>query len=384
MNPSFWRQKRVLVTGHTGFKGSWLCLLLNSFGAKVAGYALSPPTNPNLYSAARVGELVQSTLGDIRDLEPLAAYVAAVEPEIVFHMAAQSVVLQSYADPVETYSSNVLGTVHTLEAIRRARRACVVVNVTSDKCYENKGWVWGYREADALGGHDPYSNSKACAELVGQCYRNSYFPPSRWEEHRVAIANARAGNVVGGGDWTLWQLIPEAIAAFSQSQAVMLRNPRAVRPWQHVLDCLGGYIALAEALASNARTYCGDWNFGPADNDSRQVAYVVDALAAHWGIARPWVQDSATHAPEEYQLRLDVSKAANLLGWRCRLSIDTALQWVADWYRSFDDGVDARSSLYGSNRPVPEIRARGINGFDCMKFLKCDIAGAWATCTLPR
>ena len=269
-----------------------------------------------------------STLGDIRDLEPLAAYVAAVEPEIVFHMAAQSVVLQSYADPVETYSSNVLGTVHTLEAIRRARRACVVVNVTSDKCYENKGWVWGYRETDALGGHDPYSNSKACAELVGQCYRDSYFPPSRWEEHRVAIANARAGNVVGGGDWTLWQLIPEAIAAFSRSQAVMLRNPRAVRPWQHVLDCLGGYIALAEALASNARTYCGDWNYGPADNDSRQVAYVVDALAAHWGIAPPWVQD-----PSIDGVPTDVLDAASKLAFTTALLINLGID-RADWSES--------------------------------------------------
>ena len=343
MNPTFWRDKRVFVTGHTGFKGSWLCLLLHSFGARVTGYALEPPTQPNLFSLARVGGLVESVIGDIRDLDRLTDSLRASEADVVFHMAAQSVVLTSYDDPVDTYSTNVIGTVNTLEAIRRVGRPCAVINVTTDKCYENKGWVWGYRETDALGGRDPYSNSKACAELVGQSYRDSFFPLSRWAEHKVAIASARAGNVIGGGDWTPRQLIPETIAAFLDARPVVLRHPKAVRPWQHVLDCLGGYMTLAEALADDARAHSGEWNFGPADVDSCPVSHVVDVLGSLWGIERRWMQDEVVHAPEEQQLRLDVNKAANDLGWRCRLPIDDALQWVASWYRDYHDDRDARS-----------------------------------------
>ena len=340
MNPSYWRGKRVFITGHTGFKGSWLCLMLTSLGARVAGYALEPPTQPNLFSLARVADVVESTKGDVRDLEALSACVRGFAPDVVFHMAAQSVVLASYDEPADTYSTNVMGTVNLLEAVRRLKRPCVVVNVTTDKCYENKGWVWGYRETDTLGGHDPYSNSKACAELVGQCYRDSFFPTSRFAEHGVAIASARAGNVVGGGDWTFRQLIPETIAAFLRSQSVSLRHPQAVRPWQHVLDCLGGYMHLAEALADDAVQHAGGWNFGPADADTRTVSHVVEALALHWGIERPWVQDQAAHAPEAQQLRLDVNKAASLLRWRCHLPIDEALTWVASWYRAFHSKAD--------------------------------------------
>ncbi|WP_019140747.1 CDP-glucose 4,6-dehydratase [Noviherbaspirillum massiliense] len=343
MNPGFWSNKRVFITGHTGFKGSWLCLMLQSLGARVAGYALEPPTQPSLFSLARVGELVESTTADIRHLDMLCENMHAFRPDVVFHMAAQSVVLTSYEDPVDTYSTNVIGTVNTLEAVRRMRRPCVVVNVTTDKCYENKGWVWGYRECDTLGGRDPYSNSKACAELVGQSYRDSFFPPDRFGEHGVAIASARAGNVIGGGDWTARQLIPETIAAFVKAQPVMLRHPDAVRPWQHVLDCLAGYMRLAEALAEDAPGYAGEWNFGPADADSRPVSYIVESLAAEWGIEQPWKPDAAIHAPEERQLRLDVSKAANLLGWSSRLSLDEGLRWVAGWYRQYHRGADARA-----------------------------------------
>lgn len=341
MNPGFWRNKPVFVTGHTGFKGSWLCLLLTSFGARVSGYALEPPTQPNLFALARVGAVIESTTGDVRNLEALAQCMHAFAPDVVFHMAAQSVVLASYEEPADTYSTNVMGTVNVLEAVRRLKRHCVVINVTTDKCYENKGWVWGYREDDALGGHDPYSNSKACAELVGQCYRDSFFPSSRFKDHGVAIASARAGNVVGGGDWTAHQLVPEVVAAFLRSQPVVLRHPRAVRPWQHVLDCLGGYMHLAEALADDGPKHAGGWNFGPADADSRSVSSVVEALAAQWGIDRPWVLDAATHSPEAQQLRLDVNKASSLLGWRCHLPIDEALQWVASWYKAFHAGSDA-------------------------------------------
>jgi len=342
MNPAFWHNRRVLITGHTGFKGSWLCMMLGAFGARVAGFALDPPTHPSLYELARVNELVDSAIGDVRDLEALIQRVRTVAPEFVFHMAAQSVVLRSYDDPVETYSTNVLGTVHVLEAVRRMRIRCNIINVTTDKCYENKGWVWGYRETDILGGHDPYSNSKACTELVGQSYRDSFFPVPRWHEHGVALASARAGNVIGGGDWTPRQLIPDAIAAFLQSRPVVLRHPQAVRPWQHVLDCLAGYLTLAEVLAKDVPAYSGAWNFGPSEAGSRPVSYMVESLAAHWNLTQPWSQDSVVHAPEEPQLRLDVTKAATALGWHCRLPIDDAIHWVANWHRNYHAGRNAR------------------------------------------
>jgi CDP-glucose 4,6-dehydratase len=342
MNPGFWQNKRVFVTGHTGFKGSWLCLLLGSLGARLRGYALEPPTRPSLFCLARVDEVVDSTIGDIRDLDALAECMRAFRPDVVVHMAAQSIVLRSYEDPVETYSTNVIGTVNTFEAVRRMERPCVLVNVTTDKCYENKGWVWGYRETDALGGQDPYSSSKACAELVGRSYRESFFPLSRWSEHGVCVSSARAGNVVGGGDWTPRQLVPQTIAAYLASLPVVLRHPRAVRPWQHVLDCLGGYLVLAEAMAGDAQAYSGEWNFGPADADAYSVSRVVESLGVLWGVEKPWVQDTAIHAPEELQLRLDTSKAAHCLGWRSALPIGEALQWVASWYRDFHNGRDAK------------------------------------------
>jgi CDP-glucose 4,6-dehydratase len=343
VNAEFWRGKRVFITGHTGFKGSWLVLLLQQLGARVAGYALAPPTEPSLYALARAHEGVESTTGDIRDLNALLRAMRAFEPDVVLHLAAQSVVLHSYDDPVDTYSTNVIGTVHVLEAVRRLRRPCTVVNVTTDKCYENKGWVWGYRETDALGGHDPYSNSKACAELVGQCYRDSFFPPARLSEHRVGIASARAGNVIGGGDWTPRQLVPEAMAAFAQGKAVVLRHPQAVRPWQHVLDCLGGYLRLAEALATDPARHAGEWNFGPIEAELPPVAALVEALAAPWGLAQPWQRDTAQHAPEEMLLRLDVSKASHQLRWQPRLPVAEAIAWVASWYRAFHGGADART-----------------------------------------
>lgn len=342
MNRSFWQNKRVLITGHTGFKGSWLCLLLQSFGAVIAGFALDPPTKPSLYELARIEELVDSRNGDIRNLDALTSRVSEFAPDVVFHMAAQSIILRSYDDPVETYSTNVLGTVNTLEAIRRVGRPCVVVNVTTDKCYENKNWVWGYRESDSLGGRDPYSNSKACAELVAKAFRDSFFEVSRLSEHGVALASARAGNVVGGGDWTPRQLIPDTMAAFANGEPVVLRHPKAIRPWQHVLDCLTGYMTLAEALASDPAAYSGDWNFGPGEQDACSVSHVVELLAALWDMDRPWVQDAVIHAHEEQQLRLDVSKANHDLQWRCLLSIEESMQLVSSWYRDRRDGRDAR------------------------------------------
>ena len=282
-------------------------------------------------------------LGDVRNLEGLIDRVHGFEPQFIFHMAAQSVVLRSYEDAVETYSTNVMGTVNLLEAVRRMRRPCNVINVTTDKVYENKGLVRGYREDDELGGHDPYSSSKACSELVSHSYRSSFFPLSRWDEHQVALASARAGNVVGGGDWTPRQLIPDTIRAFLQGRPVVLRHPGSVRPWQHVLDCLAGYLTLAEALSKDFRAYSGDWNFGPADPDPRPVSYVVEALGSHWGISKAWEQDGASSPPEEDMLRLDVTKTGTLLGRNSRLPLDEAIRWVADWYRDFRDGRDPRT-----------------------------------------
>ncbi len=339
MHTEFWRNKRVLVTGHTGFKGSWLCLWLHAVGAHVTGYALKPPSDPSLYELAGVDETVRSTRGDIRDLDHFQRVLEAAAPEAIFHMAAQSVVLSSYEAPADTYSSNVMGTVHVLEALRRAGGRSTVVNVTTDKVYDSKGWVWGYREDDRHGGHDPYSNSKACAELVAQAYRDSFFPLTEVARHGVGLASARAGNVIGGGDWTPHQLIPAAVAALQQGESVVQRHPEATRPWQHVLDCLDGYITLAQALASDPGAFSGEWNFGPADGDSRPVSYIVETLAKHWGVAVPWTRDTQTHPPEATELRLETRKAASLLGWRACWSIDTALDMVARWY----DGLHAGS-----------------------------------------
>jgi CDP-glucose 4,6-dehydratase len=341
MTPDFWRGRRVLVTGHTGFKGSWLCVWLDMLGSQVFGYALGPPTQPSLHERAGVAGRMQSTIGDIRDLSALAAAIEDARPEIVFHMAAQSLVLRSYEDPVETYSTNVLGTVHVLEALRRLDPPCAVVNVTTDKCYENKRWLWAYRENDELGGRDPYSNSKACAELVAQAYRESFFPIDGPESPRVSIASARAGNVIGGGDWTPGQLVPDTIAALEAGQQVVLRHPEAVRPWQHVLDCLRGYLTLAENLHGDGARFSGEWNFGPPESDRHSVAELVEMLARRWGAGDAWVRDAAQYAPEEAELRLDSSKAGQLLGWRTALPVPLAVELVADWHQELSRGRDA-------------------------------------------
>ena len=271
MNPSFWRSKKVFFSGHTGFKGSWLCLWLQQLGAEVTGYALAPPTSPSLFEVAHVAQGMKSLCGDIRDGAALAKAMREAVPDIVIHMAAQPLVRRSYLDPVETYSANVMGTVHLLEAVRQTQSVRAVVNVTSDKCYENKEWVWGYRESDPMGGFDPYSNSKGCAELVTAAYRNSFFNPAKYSEHHVALASVRAGNVIGGGDWAEDRLIPDILAAFEKSQPVVIRNPHAIRPWQHVLEPLAGYLQLAQKLYEDGATYAEGWNFGPNDEDAQPV-----------------------------------------------------------------------------------------------------------------
>jgi CDP-glucose 4,6-dehydratase len=331
-------------------------------GSQVFGYALDPPTQPSLYEQAGVADRMQSTIGDIRDLSALAAAIEDARPEIVVHMAAQSRVLRSYKNTVETYSTNVLGTLNVLEALRRLDFPCVVVNVTTDKCYENKRWPWAYRENDELGGRDPYSNSKACAELVAHAYRESFFPLDEPENPRVSIASARAGNVVGGGDWTPDQLVPDTISALEAGEQVVLRRPEAVRPWQHVLDCLRGYLSLAENLHRNRAQFSGGWNFGPPESDCRPVAELVEMLARAWGVSDAWVHDTVHHSPEEAQLRLDSSKASQLLGWRTALSLPVAVKWVADWHQALVGGADAAELCRSQIRAYAALLAEAPSG----------------------
>jgi CDP-glucose 4,6-dehydratase len=343
MTRNFWRGKKVFVTGNTGFKGSWLSLWLVRMGAQVRGYSLQPPTQPSLFELATVGEVVPTTQGDIRDHARLAAELAAFAPDIVLHLAAQTVVFAAYEDPIETFSTNVVGTASVLEAVRRLPGRCTVVNITTDKVYENLRWIWGYRENDRLGGRDPYSASKAAAEMVAHAYRESFFGPQADGSHRIALANARAGNVIGGGDWTRWQLVPDTVQALSQGKAVALRHPNATRPWQHVLDCLSGYLTLAEALHADPRRFAGNWNFGPPDEQVQPVARVVELLARHWGVKDSWTREPTEHAHEEMALLLNWQKARAELGWYGRLTLEEALALIATWYQRLDAGEKARA-----------------------------------------
>lgn len=342
MDRAFWSGKRVLITGHTGFKGSWLSLWLQRMGAQVIGYALAPPTEPSLFEIAGVADGMTHILGDVRDLERLQAVLAEHRPEVVIHMAAQPLVRYSYQHPVETYATNVMGTVHLLEAVRHTEGVRVVVCVTSDKCYENREWVWGYRENEPMGGHDPYSSSKGCAELVISAYRRSFFPPEEYARHGVAVASVRAGNVIGGGDWAQDRLIPDIMRAFLEGRPVVIRSPGAIRPWQHVLEPLGGYLLLAERLWERGPEFAEAWNFGPNDDDARPVAWIVEYLATRWGEGARWELDSGRHPHEAHYLKLDCSKAKNLLGWFPRLNLATALDWVVEWYRGHQRGEDMR------------------------------------------
>jgi CDP-glucose 4,6-dehydratase len=342
MTWTFWRDKRVFVTGNTGFKGSWLSLWLQRLGARVQGYSLPPPTEPSLFAEAGVASIVATTTGDILDQKLLAAELARFAPDIVLHLAAQTVVLRAYEDPLDSFTTNVIGTATVLECIRHLPGRCVVVNVTTDKVYENRNWIWGYRETDRLGGRDPYSASKVGAEIVSHAYRESFFTPEKDEPHRVALANARAGNVIGGGDWTAWQLVPDTVRAFNQRHPVVLRHPNATRPWQHVLDCLSGYLALAEALSHDPPRYAHNWNFGPPENHLQSVSWVVDRLAQHWGLESAWRQDAGRFPHEAMALCLNSQQARHELQWGCRLSLEDALSWVAGWYRRHEAGESAR------------------------------------------
>ncbi|HEX9666456.1 MAG TPA: CDP-glucose 4,6-dehydratase [Thermodesulfobacteriota bacterium] len=343
MNQRFWKDKNVLVTGHTGFKGSWLSLWLQSLDANVLGYALPPPTQPSLFEIARVAKGMTSIVGDIRDLEHLKKVFTKYEPEIIIHMAAKSLVRYSYINPVETYATNVMGTVNVLESVRQSDSVRVVVCITSDKCYENKEWHWGYRENEPMGGHDPYSSSKGCAELVIAAYRNSYFPAEEDRDHRVALASTRAGNVIGGGDWASDRLIPDIMKALMDKRPVIIRNPNSIRPWQYVLEPLRGYLVLAEHLWNLGPQFSQSWNFGPNDEEVRSVAWIVDYLINQWKGNARWELDGAHHPHEDNYLKLDCSKAKSLLHWSPRLSISTALDWIAEWYRGYQNHNNMRS-----------------------------------------
>ena len=342
MNPSFWLGKRVFLTGHTGFKGSWLSLWLQALGAEVTGFALNPPTNPSLFEVANVGDGMRSIIGDIRDIDALEKAMLSANPEIVIHMAAQPLVRYSYVNPVETYATNVMGTVHLFEAVRKTKAVRAVVNITTDKCYENREWEWGYRENEAMGGYDPYSNSKGCAELVTSAYRSSFFNPADYPRHGVALASVRAGNVIGGGDWAQDRLIPDIVAAFSEGRPAVIRNPNAVRPWQHVLEPLRGYLTLAERLYEGGSNFAEGWNFGPNDTDAKPVRWIVKELAGQWGGGATWSVDQGEHPHEATYLKLDISKAKAHLDWSPKLDLARALGMIVDWVRYHNDGQDMR------------------------------------------
>jgi CDP-glucose 4,6-dehydratase len=334
----FWTGRSVFLTGHTGFKGSWLSLWLQSMGARVHGLALDPPTRPNMFEQARVAEGMTSVIGDIRDPETVLAAISAADPEIVIHMAAQPLVRYSYDHPVETYTTNVLGTVHVLEAARSARRLRAIVNVTTDKSYENQEWAWAYRENDPMGGHDPYSSSKGCAELVTSAYRRSFLAGQG-----IALASARAGNVIGGGDWAQDRLVPDVLRAFEKGIPVVIRNPASTRPWQHVLEPLSGYLLLVEHLWQSGQEVAEGWNFGPDDRDTRPVEWIVQHLVSLWGGEAAWQLDGGENPHEADYLRLDISKARSRLAWAPRWDLANALHAVVEWHRSWVNGEDVRA-----------------------------------------
>ncbi|HKN19682.1 MAG TPA: CDP-glucose 4,6-dehydratase, partial [Dissulfurispiraceae bacterium] len=333
--------QRVFITGHTGFKGSWLCLWLHALGAEVTGYALSPPTNPSLFVLCRIGQLIKkSVVADVRDIKTLQQEMSAASPSIVIHMAAQPLVRDSYKVPVETYAINVMGTVNLFEAVRACTTVKAVINVTTDKCYENKEWMWGYRENEPLGGYDPYSSSKACSELVTSAYRSSYFHPGDYAAHGVGVASARAGNVLGGGDWASDRLIPDCVRALLKGEKMRIRNPHAIRPWQHVLDPLSGYLTLAQKLFETGPRYSEAWNFGPEEGDMKPVIWLVDRLCTKWGNNASYTVDQGTHVHEANYLKLDCSKAKAMLGWRPIWDLGKAIDSVIEWTQAFKENKD--------------------------------------------
>lgn len=350
VSPKFWKNKRVLLTGHTGFKGSWLSLWLQSMGVKLRGLSLEPPTQPALFNVADIAIGMEHCIGDIRNFAIVKRQFDDFGPEIVIHMAAQPIVRRSYEQPLETYATNVMGTIHVLESARQINSVKAIVNVTSDKCYENREWVWGYREDEQIGGHDPYSSSKGCAELVSSAYRKSFFKDSG-----IALATARAGNVIGGGDWANNRLVPDIFRALQARESILIRNPCAIRPWQHVLEPLSGYLQLAERLYLHGQLDAEGWNFGPRDEDARPVQWIVEHLCEHWGGGASWTLQPGDHPHEASFLKLDISKARQRLQWTPRWSLEIALKKITEWHQAWLKSQDMRAvclnqiNQYGSS-----------------------------------
>ncbi|ABM02621.1 CDP-glucose 4,6-dehydratase [Psychromonas ingrahamii 37] len=361
MNPSFWKDKRVFITGHTGFKGSWLSLWLQEMGAIVKGYSLSVPTTPSLFEEANVSFGMLSEEGDIRDFLHLRESISLFKPEIVFHMAAQPLVRLSYDEPMETYSTNVMGTVYLLEAVKQVGGVKAVVNITSDKCYENREWIWGYREDEAMGGYDPYSNSKGCAELVASSYRQSFFHKDKYQEHGCALASVRAGNVIGGGDWAADRLIPDMLNAFSTNKSVEIRSPHAIRPWQHVLEPLSGYITIAEHLYEQGPDFAEAWNFGPREEDAKPVQWIVEKLVEQWGDKASWYLSDGEHPHEAHYLKLDCSKAKVRLDWQPVWNLEETLSRIVTWQKAWLEGKDIKQHTLNEIKQYMAIRAGNKN-----------------------
>lgn len=342
MDPKFWKGKKVLLTGHTGFKGSWLSIWLQNLGVNLVGFSKSVPTQPSLFELANVKDGMTSIMGDISNFGHLEDTITEHQPEIVMHMAAQSLVLQSYKDPMETYATNVMGTVNLLEAIRKTGSVRVIINVTSDKCYENKGLERAYREDDPMGGYDPYSSSKGCAELVTYAFRSSFFNLSTYTKHKIALASVRAGNVIGGGDWAKDRLIPDIMRGILEHTIIKIRKPSAIRPWQYVLEPLSGYLLLAEKLWNDGSKYSEGWNFGPADDDIKPVSWVIEKVGECWGHRVNYESDGENYLHEANYLRLDCSKARTKLGWFPKTNLELALQWTVEWYKQYEQKNDIR------------------------------------------
>lgn len=335
MNTNFWKDKQVFITGHTGFKGSWLCLWLHLLGARVTGYALHPPTEPSLFKLCNINNFVSSIYGDILDSTFLNKSLNNSGCDIVIHMAAQPLVRDSYQNPVQTYMTNVIGTVNVLEALRNVGKVKAFVNITSDKCYDNKSWYWGYRENEPLGGYDPYSNSKACSELVTAAYRDSFFNNNEYKNHGLAVATARAGNVIGGGDWAKDRLITDCIAALLAGKQILIRSPHAIRPWQHVLEPLAGYLTLAQKLYEKGVPFAEGWNFGPNDEDAKPVEAIVTMLCEKWGGAAGYIIDNNKQPHEATFLKLDCSKAKNRLAWYPKWNLEKAIDSIVAWNKDY-------------------------------------------------
>jgi CDP-glucose 4,6-dehydratase len=339
MKLEFWKQRRIAITGHTGFMGGWLVATLRRLEATISGFALDVPTQPSLWETAGLSD-TPTAWGDIRNLEALRSFLAESKPDVVIHLAAQPLVRRSYDRPLETFETNVIGTANLFEAVREVPSVRAVLNVTSDKCYENRSWPWPYREQDALGGHDPYSSSKACAELVTEAYRKSFLNGNTGRSLPISVATARAGNVIGGGDWATDRLIPDMIRAVYSGQAVLLRNPEAVRPWQHVLEAISGYLVLLEKMWESPNEFAQAFNFGPTEESCKPVSWVADKVLAAWGGGRPWQVDSSRQPHEATLLKVDSSKAKNLLGWEPRWTLEKAIEATVLWYKSAAAGEE--------------------------------------------